>query len=173
MKFSVAPESTRARALALFAIEYMKNQTVIDFWADMYTLLLFPCLISADLIRQRENPQLLPFLVPTSSYHLLSLCWFQSGVEQCDPLRLGPWSFQRRHLGSLSDWHWFAFFGSNFKQSVLPFCNWNMLGEVSWFELYILGIHLWILLSLQNAKLGPWHSLGPLEQGCCSSIRVC
>src|SRR5580658_4293946 len=66
MKFSVAPESTRAMASALFAIEWTKNRTVIDFRADIYTLLLLFCLISADLIRQCENPQLglLPFLLP-------------------------------------------------------------------------------------------------------------
>ena len=56
MKFSVAPESMRARASALFVIECMKNRMVMDFQADMYTSLLFPCLISANLIRQRENP---------------------------------------------------------------------------------------------------------------------
>src|SRR5580658_672186 len=71
MKFSVAPESTRAMASALFAIEWTKNRTVIDFRADIYTLLLLFCLISADLIRQCENPQLglLPFLSPVVLSH--------------------------------------------------------------------------------------------------------
>jgi hypothetical protein len=64
MKFSVAPESTRARDSALFATECIKNLTVIDFRADIYTFPVLLCLISADLIRQRENPRLLPFLWP-------------------------------------------------------------------------------------------------------------
>ena len=56
MKFSVAPESTRAIVLALFAIEWTVNCIVIDFQADIYTLLLLVCLISADLIKHLENP---------------------------------------------------------------------------------------------------------------------
>src|SRR5258708_28650699 len=65
MKFSVAPESTSAIALALFATEWTKNRSVIDFHAERYTSPLLPCLISADLIRQVENPHLSPSLSPT------------------------------------------------------------------------------------------------------------
>src|SRR5258708_4762020 len=65
MKFSVAPESTSAIASALFATEWTKSRSVIDFRAERYTSPLLPCLISADLIRQFENPHLSPFLSPT------------------------------------------------------------------------------------------------------------
>ncbi len=41
--------------LALFAFEWINMWTVIDFRVDMYTLELLG-LISADLIRLRENP---------------------------------------------------------------------------------------------------------------------
>src|SRR5258708_30795421 len=61
MKFLVAPESTSAIASALFAMEWTKNQSVIDFHANKYTSPLLPCLISADLTRQLENPHLDPF----------------------------------------------------------------------------------------------------------------
>src|SRR5258708_22442774 len=64
MKFSVAPESTSAITLALFAMEWTKNRSVIDFRAERYTSPLLPCLISADLIRQFENPHLSPSLSP-------------------------------------------------------------------------------------------------------------
>src|SRR5229473_8327061 len=64
MKFSIAPESTSATASALLAMEWTKNRSVIDFRADKYTSPLLPCLISADLIRQRENPHLFPSLWP-------------------------------------------------------------------------------------------------------------
>src|SRR5579863_9578951 len=37
IKFSVAPESTRAMDLALLDLEWMKNRIVIDFRSDMYT----------------------------------------------------------------------------------------------------------------------------------------
>jgi len=37
MKFSVAPESTRAMDSALLDLEWMKNRIVIDFRSDMYT----------------------------------------------------------------------------------------------------------------------------------------
>src|SRR5258708_8619468 len=60
MKFSVAPESTSAIASALFSMEWTKNRSVIDFRAKRYTSPLLPCLISADLIRQFENPHLSP-----------------------------------------------------------------------------------------------------------------
>src|SRR5258708_39882245 len=66
MKFSVAPESTSAIASALFATEWMKNRSVIDFRAERYTSPLLPCLISADLIRQFENPHLSPSLLLAS-----------------------------------------------------------------------------------------------------------
>src|SRR5260370_41892366 len=65
MKFSVAPESISAIASALFATEWTKNRSVIDFRAERYTSPLLPCLISADLIRQFENPHLSPFPSPT------------------------------------------------------------------------------------------------------------
>ena len=60
MKFSVAPESTRAIVSALFAIEWTVNHIVIDFLADIYTLLLLVHLISADLIKHLENPERAP-----------------------------------------------------------------------------------------------------------------
>src|SRR5260221_7416358 len=65
MKFSVAPESISATASALFAMEWTKNRSVIDFRAERYTSPLLPCLISADLIRQFENPHLSPSLLLT------------------------------------------------------------------------------------------------------------
>src|SRR5579863_2313654 len=37
MKFSVAPESTRAMDSALLDLEWMKNCIVIDFCSNMYT----------------------------------------------------------------------------------------------------------------------------------------
>src|SRR5258708_28557530 len=64
IKFSVAPESTSTIALALFAMEWTKNPSVIDFRAERYTSPLLPCLISADLIRQFENPHLSPSPLP-------------------------------------------------------------------------------------------------------------
>src|SRR5258708_22706099 len=69
MKFSVAPESISTIASALFATEWTKNQSVIDFRAERYTSPLLPCLISADLIRQFENPHLSPF--PSPAYPVL------------------------------------------------------------------------------------------------------
>ncbi len=51
----MAPESRRDTVSALLEFEWIKTQTVIDFRADMYTLELLG-LISADLIRLRENP---------------------------------------------------------------------------------------------------------------------
>ena len=51
----MAPESRRDIVSALFEFEWIKTRTVIDFRADMYTLELLG-LISADLIRLRENP---------------------------------------------------------------------------------------------------------------------
>src|SRR5713226_6021808 len=64
MKFLVAPKSTSAIALARLEMEWIKNQSVIDFRADKYTSPLLLCLISANLIRQWENPHLFPFLWP-------------------------------------------------------------------------------------------------------------
>jgi hypothetical protein len=64
IKFSVASKSTNAMFLALLAIVWGKTQTVMDFLADMYTSLLLFCLISATLIRQWENPYLLPLPFP-------------------------------------------------------------------------------------------------------------
>ena len=59
----MAPKSRRDIVSALFEFEWIKTRTVIDFQADMYTLELLG-LISADLIRLRENPigLLLPLL---------------------------------------------------------------------------------------------------------------
>ncbi len=51
----MAPESSSDIVSALFEFEWIKTRTVIDFQADMYTLELLG-LISADLIRLRENP---------------------------------------------------------------------------------------------------------------------
>ena len=51
----MAPESRRDIVSALLEFEWIKMQTVIDFRVDMYTLELLG-LISADLIRLRENP---------------------------------------------------------------------------------------------------------------------
>ena len=56
MKFSIAPESMGVIALALLAIEWIVNHIVIDFLADIYTLLLLVRLISANLIKHFENP---------------------------------------------------------------------------------------------------------------------
>ena len=56
MKFSVAPESTRARASALFDFECMWNLSVIDFLLDIYTSEVLERLIRADLIKLAENP---------------------------------------------------------------------------------------------------------------------
>jgi hypothetical protein len=70
MKFLVVPESTRATTSALLLIEWMKAQMVIDLWAGIYTgLSVLLCLISANLIRWIENPQLLPFLMLGYSSH--------------------------------------------------------------------------------------------------------
>ncbi len=51
----MAPESSRDIVSALLEFKWIKTRTVIDFRADMYTLELLG-LISADLIRLRENP---------------------------------------------------------------------------------------------------------------------
>ena len=51
----MAPESRRDIVLALLEFEWIKMRTVIDFRVDMYTFELLG-LISADLIRLRENP---------------------------------------------------------------------------------------------------------------------
>ncbi len=65
----MAPESRRDIVSALFEFKWMKMRTVIDFQADMYTLELLG-LISADLIRLRENPVdlLLPLLARVFLY---------------------------------------------------------------------------------------------------------
>jgi len=54
-KFSVAPELRRDIVSALLALEWIKTWTVIDFRVDIYTFELLG-LISANLIRLRENP---------------------------------------------------------------------------------------------------------------------
>ena len=61
MKFSVAPESRRATLSARFVMECIKNRIVIDFLAEIYTSSSKFRLIRADLIRQWENPPLLPY----------------------------------------------------------------------------------------------------------------
>ncbi len=63
----MAPESRRDIVSALFEFEWIKTRTVIDFRVDMYTLELLG-LISANLIRLRENPvgPLLPLLMRVS-----------------------------------------------------------------------------------------------------------
>ncbi len=67
----MAPESRRDIVSALFEFEWIKTRTVIDFRVDMYTLELLG-LISADLIRLRENPVdlLLPLLARVFPYSL-------------------------------------------------------------------------------------------------------
>ncbi len=67
----MAPELRRDTVSALLEFEWIKTRTVIDFRADMYTFELLG-LISADLIRLRENPVcfLLPLLWRVSLYFL-------------------------------------------------------------------------------------------------------
>jgi hypothetical protein len=48
----VAPESSRATALALFDFKCMKVQMVMDFLFDINTFVVWVRLISADLIKQ-------------------------------------------------------------------------------------------------------------------------
>jgi hypothetical protein len=52
MKFSIAPESNKAMALALFDLVCRKVQIVMDFLFDINTFEVLVCLISADLIKQ-------------------------------------------------------------------------------------------------------------------------
>jgi hypothetical protein len=52
MKFSVAPKSSRAMALALFNLVCRKVRMVMDFLFDINTFEVWVCLISADLIKQ-------------------------------------------------------------------------------------------------------------------------
>jgi hypothetical protein len=59
IKFSVAPESNRAIALALFNLNCMKMCSIINFQFDINTSWSWYCLSSADLIRHLENPPLL------------------------------------------------------------------------------------------------------------------
>jgi len=51
IKFSVAPESIRATASALFDFECIKKCKVIDFLLDIYTFEVCLRLINADLIK--------------------------------------------------------------------------------------------------------------------------
>src|SRR5712675_1586091 len=51
IKFSVAPESSKAVVSALFRDEWTYVRTVIDFRMDIYTLVLSLFLIKAELIR--------------------------------------------------------------------------------------------------------------------------
>jgi hypothetical protein len=52
MKFSVAPESNRAMASALFDLEWRKVRMVIDFLFDINTFEVWVRLISANIIKQ-------------------------------------------------------------------------------------------------------------------------
>ena len=65
IKFSVAPESIRASALALFNFKWTKNHRFINFLLDIYMSDVNLHLISADLIKHLENPvgALLPLFV--------------------------------------------------------------------------------------------------------------
>jgi hypothetical protein len=63
MKFSVAPESRRVIASALFDLVCRKVQRVIDFLFDINTFKVWVRLISADLIKQVENPATIPLLL--------------------------------------------------------------------------------------------------------------
>ena len=56
MKFSVAPESSRATASALLDFECIKTCSIIDFRFDINTSWSRYHLIRADLIRHFENP---------------------------------------------------------------------------------------------------------------------
>ena len=60
IKFSVAPKFTNVIDSALFDFKCTKKQTVINFLLDIYTSVVSLCLISANLIRLKENPILLP-----------------------------------------------------------------------------------------------------------------
>jgi hypothetical protein len=56
MKFSVAPESSRATVSALFDLECTKMHSVIDFQFEINTSWSQYHLISANLIKHLENP---------------------------------------------------------------------------------------------------------------------
>jgi len=56
MKFLVASESSNVVVSALLCEEWIYDQMVIDFHADIYTFVWSLLLIKAELIRQRENP---------------------------------------------------------------------------------------------------------------------
>src|SRR5216684_7764956 len=96
MKFSVALESTSAIALALLAMEWTKNRSVIDFHVDRYTSPLLLCLISADLIRQWENPHLSPSLSPGHSTPDPS---YYSTAASLRPPHLWGWVGHLAHFG--------------------------------------------------------------------------
>src|SRR6266404_3532592 len=96
-KFSVAPESSRDIVSALFEFEWIKTRTVIDFRADMYTF-EFVGLISADLIRLRENP--VGLLRPWLGRVFLYSPWIRSLAELAGPRRgLLRWLLLRGILG--------------------------------------------------------------------------
>jgi hypothetical protein len=52
MKFSVAPESSRAMVLALFDLKWRKVRMVMDFLFDINTFEVWVRLISANLTKQ-------------------------------------------------------------------------------------------------------------------------
>jgi hypothetical protein len=56
MKFSVAPESSRAMVSALFDLDCIKMHSIINFQFKINTSWSWYCLISANLIRHLENP---------------------------------------------------------------------------------------------------------------------
>ncbi len=68
----MAPELRSDMVSALFEFEWIKTRTVIDFRADMYTLELLG-LISANLIRLRENP--VDLLLPLRARVFLYSLW--------------------------------------------------------------------------------------------------
>jgi len=84
----VAPELRRDIVSALFVFKWIKTWTVIDFRVDMYTLELLG-LISADLIRLRENPVhfLLPLRWQVSPCSLLTRSSIGLGGLQLDLLQ--------------------------------------------------------------------------------------
>jgi hypothetical protein len=53
-------------ALALFNLVCRKVRMVIDFLFDINTFEVWVCLISADLIKQVENPVTIPWLLSAS-----------------------------------------------------------------------------------------------------------
>ncbi len=106
MKFSVAPESSRVTALALFDFDCIKTCSIIDFRFDINTSWSRYHLISADLIRHLENPATLlhisVWIHPSSGLGVDQTRW-----GHCRVYCLGWWlfvglSFPPVHRG----WSW-------------------------------------------------------------------